>query len=120
MATPNLTAITTVTPKVLASSQLASGESTVYTVGASKAAKIAKFVLTNTSASAVTVSASVVPSGGTVDGTHRVVSAYPLTAGDTIVVSEVDGVWLGQGDFLSVNASAGTAVDILVSGLEFA
>lgn len=120
MATPNLTAITTVTPRVLASSQLASGESTAYTVPTSKAAKIAKFVLTNTSASTVTVSASVVPSGGTVDGTHRVVSAYPLAAGDTIVVTEVDGVWLGQGDFLSVNVSAGAAVDILVSGLEFA
>jgi hypothetical protein len=37
MATPNLQAITTVTPGILSSSQLASGDNAVYTVPANKA-----------------------------------------------------------------------------------
>lgn len=119
MATPNLTAITTVTPKVLASSQLAAGDNTVYTVGASKAAKLSKLVLANVSAAAVTVSASIVPSGGTVDGTHKIVSAYSLAAGDGMVITEAENIWLGAGDYISVNASAATAINVLASGLEF-
>ena len=119
MATPNLNSITTVIPKVLASAQLASGDTTVYTVGASKAAKLAKLVLTNTSASAVTVSVSVVPSGGTVDGTHKVVSAYSIAAGDSTAITEAENIWLGAGDFISVNASAATSINVLASGLEF-
>jgi hypothetical protein len=119
MATPNLSAITTVTPGILTSQQLASGDVTVYTVPANKAAKLAKLVLSNVSASAVTVSVSIVPSGGTVDGTHRVVSGYSLAAGDTTTITEVEGCWLGQGDLVSINTSAGTSVDVLLSGLVF-
>lgn len=119
MATPNLNSITTVIPKVLASAQLASGDNTVYTVAASKAAKLAKLVLTNTSGSAVTVSASLVPSGGTVDGTHKIVSAYSLAAGDSTVITEVENVWIGAGDFISVNTSAATSINVFASGLEF-
>lgn len=120
MATPNLSAITIVTPGILASQQLAPGDTTIYTVPANKAAKLAKLVLTNVSGVAVTVSVSVVPSGASVDGTHRVVSAYTLAAGDSTSVTEIEGCWLGQGDLVSVNASAGTAVDALMSGLVFA
>lgn len=120
MATPNLSAITTVTPGVLASAQLASGATTIYTVPGSKAAKIAKLVLTNTSGSAVSVSVSLVPSGGSVDTTHRVVSGYNLAAGDSTAVSELEGVWMGDGDFISVTAATASAVDVMLSGLVFA
>lgn len=119
MATPNLNAITSVIPKILASAQLASGDNTVYTVGASKAAKLAKLVLSNVSASAVTVSASIIPSGGTVDGTHKIVSAYSLLAGDSTVITEIENVWIGAGDYISVNASAATSINVFASGLEF-
>lgn len=120
MATPNLSAITTVTPGILASQQLASGDVTVYTVPANKAAKLAKLVLSNVSAASVAVSVSIVPSGGAVDGTHRVVSGYSLVAGDTTTITEVEGCWLGQGDLVSINTSAATAIDVLLSGLVFA
>jgi hypothetical protein len=119
MATPNLTSITSVIPKVLASAQIASGDNTVYTVGASKAAKLAKLVVANVSASAVVVSVSIVPSGGTVDGTHKIMSASSLAAGDSTVITEAENIWLGAGDFISVNASAATSVNVLASGLEF-
>lgn len=119
MATPNLTGITTVTPALLASQQLASGDTTIYTVGGSNAVKLAKLVLTNTGATAVTVSVALIPSGGAVDSTHRVVSGYSLAAGDSTTVSEVEGVWLGAGAVVSVNAGTGAAVDVMLSGLVF-
>lgn len=120
MTTPNLSAITTVTPAVLASAQVGSGTTTIYTVPASKAAKIAKLVLSNTSAAAVTISVTLVPVGGTIDGTHRVISGYSLAAGDSTVINEIEGVWMGDGDLLAVVASAGSAVDVMLSGLVFA
>lgn len=121
MATPNLTGITSVLPGILASGQVAAAatDTTVFTVAANKAAKLATLVLTNTSVSPVTVSVSVVPSGGTVDGTHRVLSAYSLTAGDATALTEVVGAWLGQGDLVSINASAGAAINYLLTGLVF-
>jgi hypothetical protein len=119
MATPNLSAITVVTPKIFASAQLASGNTTVYTVPPNHSAKLAKLVLTNTSASVVIVSVSVVPAGGTVDGTHQIVSGYSLAAGDSTIVTEVEGVFLGDSDFISVNAGTGAAVDVMLSGLDF-
>lgn len=120
MATPNLSAITTVTPGILASQQLTSGDTTIYTVPANKAAKLAKLVLTNVSAAAVVVSVSVVPSGASVDGTHRVVSGFSLAAGDSTTVTEIEGCLLGQGDLISVNAGTATSIDVLLSGLVFA
>jgi hypothetical protein len=121
MATPNLlSGLTTVTPKILASAQMASGETAAYTVPANKAAKVATCTITNVSASVVVISVSVVASGGTADGTHRVISAYSLVAGDSLLVADFDGMWLGAGDFISVNAAAATAIDVIVTGLEFA
>lgn len=120
MATPNLTGITTVTPKVLASAQLASGDTAAYTVPASKAAKIATMSLANVSGGAVTVSVSVHPAGSAVDGTHKVVSGYVLAAGDSTSIAEVLGCWLGAGDFININVSTAAAVDVVITGLEFA
>lgn len=105
--------------KVLAGGQLASGETTIYTVPVvpASATKISSAVLCNTSAAAVTVSVAVVPSGGTVDGTHRVVSGYSLAAGDSTTLPELVGAFLDAGAFVSINASAGAAVDYLLTGV---
>lgn len=65
MTTPNLigstNAATSLTQVLLASAQLASGDTAVYTVPTNSAAKIATASLCNTSGSAVTISVSVVP-----------------------------------------------------------
>lgn len=116
----NLKTITAVTPKVLASAQMASGDNAIYTVAANKAAKLATLTLCNTSAAPVVVSVAVVPSGGAVDGTHRIVTGYPLAAGDSLTMADdVRGMWLGDGDKINVNAAAATAVDAVLTGLEF-
>jgi hypothetical protein len=108
--------------KILASSRVATGSSdtTIYTVPGSSAVKIATFSITNTSTSAVTVSVSVVPSGGSIDGTHKVLSSYSLAANDTIssedVLSALKGAMLDAGAFISLNVSAGAVVCYLLTG----
>lgn len=101
---------------VLASLQLASGEQTVYAVPASSAAKIATCVLCNASVSPVSVSVSLVKSTGTAGATNRVVSGYSLAAGDSTSIGELAGSFLGTGDFISVNASTGSAVVATITG----
>jgi hypothetical protein len=82
--------------------------------------KVQTASLCNVSGSAVTVSVSVVASGGTAGATNRVISGYSLAAGDTI--SHEDGLSvlkelrLGPGDFISVNAGTSSAVDCVLTG----
>lgn len=103
--------------RILASGQIAGTALTpVYTVPVSSAAKIATAVLTNVTASAVTVSVSVVPSGGTLDGTRVIVSAFLLAANDSTNLFELAGALLDAGAVISVIASAGAAVNYLLTG----
>lgn len=105
------------TGRILASSQVAaaSTDTTVYTVPAGSAVKIASASLYNGSASTVTVSVSVVPAGGTVDGTHRVLKAT-LVADDSTKLTEIEGAMLDTGAFISLNASAATSINYLLTG----
>lgn len=117
MPNPDFKQGTALVGKILASGQVAgTGDTTVYTVPASSAVKVATAVLTNVSAGAVTVSVSVVPSGGSVDGTHKVVSAYSLAANDSTKLTEVEGAMLDAGAFISINASVGASVNYLFTG----
>lgn len=103
--------------KILASGQLSgTTNTTVYTVPASSAVKVATAVLTNVTSSSVTVSVSVVPSGGTVDGTHKVVSSFVLAANDSTKLVEVEGAMLDAGAVVSVIASTAAAVNYLLTG----
>lgn len=106
--------------KILASARVASAvtDTTIYTVPASTAAKIASAVLCNTGGATATVSVSVVPSGGSIDGTHKIVHNYPLAAGDSMVVNELVGAMLGTGAFVSVNVSVGAVICYLLTGVE--
>lgn len=102
--------------KILASGQAASGENAVYTVPALSAVKIASVSLTNVASTATTVSLSVVPSGGAVDGTHKVVDSYSLAAHDSTVVSEIAGAMLDAGAYISINSSQASALNYLITG----
>lgn len=119
----NIMAAATAAPQVLVSQQLAAAETTQYTSPTSPSTasgtKIATATLTNTSGAAVTVSLSVLKVGQTADGTHRVLSGYSLAAGDSIALSELVGVFLGPGDFVSAIASAATSVTLVMSGVVF-
>jgi hypothetical protein len=114
----NLLAITSMLPGTLVSQQLPSGDHTVFTCPASTAVRIFHGTLCNVSGSAVTVSLSVVPNGGTLDGSHKAIAGFALAAGDTLSLKDyLTGAMLAPGDFISVNSSAATAVDVVISGL---
>lgn len=109
---------TTLLGKILASGQVpaASTDTTIYTVPASSATKIASGALSNVSGAAVLISVSVVPSGGTVDSTHKIVAGYSLAAGDSTTLPELTGAFLDAGAFISINASAAAAINYLLTG----
>jgi hypothetical protein len=103
--------------KVLVSAQCTiAGNNTVYTEPALSAVKVSSAALCNTTGSTVTVSVSIVPSGGTVGVTNRVVNAYPLAANDSMVISEIAGALLDAGAVVSVNTSTANAVNIVMTG----
>src|SRR4029077_7428246 len=98
--------------KVLCATQVAAAETTVYTVPANSHVKIAHGVITNVSGSTVNVSVSVVPSGGSASTANRIISVFPLTAGNSLSMKDyLVGAMLGPGDFISVLPSAATAID---------
>ena len=104
--------------KILASGQVAaaSTDTTVYTVPALSAVKVATAVLCNNTGAAVTVSVSVVPSGGAVDATRKVVASHVLPANDSTKLTEIEGAMLDAGALISVNASTSAAVNYLFTG----
>jgi hypothetical protein len=118
MPAPNVLTLASLTQALLVSQQLtATTETTVYTVPANKAVKLAQGSLCNVTATPVTVSLALVPSGGTADGTHRVIAGYTLAANDTLPLGDyLGGHMLGSGDFISVLAGTANAVDVIISG----
>jgi hypothetical protein len=119
--TQNLMAASSGLPQVLASQLLTStAETTLYTCPASSAVKVASANIANTSGAAVTIGVSILKSGQTADGTHRIVPAtFSLAAGDWKKLEELAGHFLGAGDFISVKAGTANGVTVVVSGVVF-
>lgn len=119
MAPPNILANTSTVARVLVSQQVTSTtETAVYTVAANQSVTIKSGVLCNVTGSPVTVSLSLVNSGGTADGTHRVISGYSLAAGDSLDLrGYVTGAVLGDGDIVSILVGTANAIDVVITGL---
>lgn len=117
MTTQNLIAAQNNLPQVLVSQQLAATETTQYPCPSNSATKISNAVLTNTSGSAVTVSISLVKSGGTAGNSNRILYSYSLASNDSLSLNDVlkDSL-LGPGDFISAIASAATSVAFVMTG----
>lgn len=72
----------------------------------------------STAAGAVSVSLSIVPSGGTADGTHRIINSYNLLANETLTLKDVlGGCCLGSGDAVHVIAAVANVVDVVLTGM---
>lgn len=89
---------------------------TVLTVGAGASTIIKSAAITNGSTGSATISVSLIPAGGSLDGTHRVLSSYALLPNDTITASDVlsglNGVMLETGAAVSVNATQPVTVTL--------
>lgn len=100
---------------------LSTTETSVYTPATGTGAKVSSCTLTNTSGSAVTVSLSIVKSGGTAGLSNRTISDVPLGADGTSTAALDLGAlgYVGDGDFISAKASAGSAVALNLTGVVF-
>lgn len=114
----NIMVATSALPAVLVSQQMANTETIYYTASAATSVKIVAASVCNTSGGAVTVSVSLIKTGGTAGNTNRVAS-FSLAAGDSSVLSELVGAFLGPGDFISAIASAATSVALVFSGVVY-
>lgn len=114
----NYLSLTTMSGGILFSGQIASTSPTaVYTVPSSKTVRLATATVCNISGSPVNVSVGLLKSGDTADGTHQVISQYPLAAGDTLsLIPYIVGAMLGDGESIWITAGAGAAVDAVITG----
>jgi len=97
----------------------ANTESTLYTCPTAQTTTtmIKQFVVTNTSASATaTISISLVPVTQTAGTANRLFNALSLAANETVLldVSQV----MTSGDFISARSSAGSTINVTISGVE--
>jgi hypothetical protein len=117
MANPNVITAASATLDILVESQLASGNND-FTVPSGKAWTLDSITLTNTSGSVVSVTLSVIKSGSSA---RRIVPTTALAAaggtGDSLVIDPIVLRRLPEAAVLRINATAGTAVDVLVTGV---
>lgn len=123
MANPSYLGLNSMVGKVLAATRLAvTTVATVYSPATGKTAKIASASLTNMSGAAVLVSVYVVPAGGTAGVTNQHTAGYSLAAGGRINGDQLglDGMMLGEGDAIAVQASVIDSVVVVLTGAESA
>lgn len=81
-------------------------------------AVIDTFTVTNTSASNVSFSINIVPSGGSVSNSNLIFDSITIGVGETYNCPELVGKVLQPGSFLSTLASAASSLTIDVTGRE--
>jgi len=98
-------------------SQLPNAVAIQYTAPTLSYVVIRHVVFTNTTAGAVTVTAYIVPSGGSVADSGKVLDAYSIAAHTAYVSPELAGVVLNAGDTVRCFASAATSISMNASGI---
>jgi hypothetical protein len=118
MANPDYLNLAHMYGQLLYSGQLSTTSATsVYTVPASTTVKIAQGTICNTSAAIVNITVALLKAGDTADGTHAVLSAYPLGAGETLKLKDyLGGHMLATGEAISVTVGTANAIDVVISG----
>jgi hypothetical protein len=108
-----------VTAKALIDAQYANTSATTqYTAPAATRAIIDKFTVTNTDASARTITVNIVPNGQSATGSNTITSALSVAAGASVELAELKNHILSAGDAVSVLASVASKVVIRMSGRE--
>ncbi|WP_124570180.1 hypothetical protein [Burkholderia sp. Bp8984] len=109
--------MTTITQvQLVAPQQLGNADASVYTPPTQTTAKIGRAVFTNTTASAVTITAGIT-TGGALGASTTMISARPLAPGESYVSPELAGVVIPFGSQLHVYASAAASVTFTASGV---
>lgn len=113
MTAPNLTALTTSKAGLLAAVSGTFSNTVLYTVPAGKTARIAKLVVANTYGSSANVDVDVIPAG---KASVTILMNYTMNAYATADLTMFDGMFLSEGDALSISASHNSAW--VLSGIE--
>lgn len=96
--------------------QLANADATIYTAPTQTTAKIGRAVFTNTSVSAVTITAGIT-TGGALGASTTLISAQSIAAGQSYVSPELAGQVIPSGSAIRAFCSAATSVTVSISGL---
>jgi hypothetical protein len=119
MATPNLMAASSMVEAVLAVFQVPSANTDVaaYTVPTGQGVKVATASVCNTHVSSVTFSLYLVPTGGAVGASKKVIDTVTLTAQDTLSLSDyLGGMMLGDGDAIWARCSVAAVLNVILTG----
>ncbi len=109
--------MTTITQFQLVSpQQLGIADAPLYTSPTSTTSKIGRAVFTNTTASAVTITAGIT-AGVALGASTTMISARTVAPGETYVSPELAGAVMPAGSQLHVYASAAASITFTASGL---
>lgn len=109
----------TYTPKRLTGpAQAAASATDVYTVGAGKTAVVKQIVLNNTSASAVAVTANILPVSASASASNAIISGLTIAPNSQIIWSA--DIPLTAGEKVSLSAGTANVITYVVSGIEIA
>lgn len=109
--------MTTQTTAIIQSKQAENAQTTQYTAGRLQTI-IDDFTATNTSASDVTLSIHLVPSGDTAGDANMILKEKIITPSETYEATEIIGHTLEKGDFISTLCDTASALTIRASGRE--
>lgn len=104
--TKQLTAVTTLTTSA----------ATMYTAPASTTTTVKTILLSNYSAADVQATVYLIPSGGTAANGNAILGSVNVAANTTTVIDTA--VVMPAASFIQAKASAGTALNIHISGIE--
>lgn len=109
--------MTTITPiQLVAPVLLGVTDASLYSAATNTTAQIGRGVFTNTSASAVTITAGIT-AGGALGASTTMISARTLAPGESYVSPELAGAVLPQNSQLHAFCSAATSVSFTASGV---
>lgn len=97
--------------------QLPNAIAVQYTCPVNSKVVIRHVVFTNTTAGAITVTAEIVPSGGSTGDSATILKAFSIAANTAYVSAELAGCVLNTGDTLQCFASAATSISMNASGI---
>lgn len=106
----------TATPLIQAV-QLPNAVAIQYTCPAATQIIVRHVVLTNTTAGAITVTAYIIPNGGSVTDAGKILDAFSIAGHTAYTSPEFGGVVLKSGDTIQCFASAAASVSMNASGI---
>ena len=104
--------------QMVSNTQLPSAAAAQYACPLNSRVIIRHVVFTNTDSSARTVTAHIVPSGGSLSNATMVIDAQSIAAGAAYVSPELSGLVLNAGDQLECFADTGAKVTMNASGIQ--